>query len=333
MKKIFNALFSIMLLLVSVLDALPEGAVSINKCASNRSDKRKCELAICCMFKDEAPYLIEWIEYHRLLGVEHFYLYNNNSHDDFWSGTLKKYVKKGVVELFDVPFDSSIYNDGAVTHNAVQVTCYNHAINLAKRNNKWLAIIDADEFICPVSETDLRKVLRNYDDASALAVYWQIYGTSNIWNLAPGELMIEKLLYRQPNNGGNGLFKSIVKPELVECVDPHYCRALSGYILNQNRQIFSHTPQFASIPADIIRINHYTFRTEWYYYNVKKPRKLLWGYSPSPEEERAELDFANIEYDPVMLRFVSDLKKKLKKERGPGKKSCNYSEIPFVEDI
>jgi hypothetical protein len=40
-------------------------------------------LSICAIFKDEAPYLQEWIEFHRLLGVEKFYLYNNNSRDNF----------------------------------------------------------------------------------------------------------------------------------------------------------------------------------------------------------------------------------------------------------
>ena len=34
------------------------------------------------MLKDEADALMEWIEYHALLGVEHFYVYDNLSGDD-----------------------------------------------------------------------------------------------------------------------------------------------------------------------------------------------------------------------------------------------------------
>ncbi len=30
------------------------------------------------MVKDEADALVEWIEYHLLLGVDHFYIYDNN---------------------------------------------------------------------------------------------------------------------------------------------------------------------------------------------------------------------------------------------------------------
>ena len=33
-------------------------------------------LSICAIYRDEAPYLVEWIEFHRLVGVEHFYLYD-----------------------------------------------------------------------------------------------------------------------------------------------------------------------------------------------------------------------------------------------------------------
>lgn len=39
-------------------------------------------LSIGAIFKDEAPYLAEWIEFHRLVGVEHFFLYDNLSTDE-----------------------------------------------------------------------------------------------------------------------------------------------------------------------------------------------------------------------------------------------------------
>ena len=48
-------------------------------------------LAVAAIFKDEAPYLREWLDYHLLAGVEHFYLYNNDSTDDY-AEMLKPYV-------------------------------------------------------------------------------------------------------------------------------------------------------------------------------------------------------------------------------------------------
>lgn len=38
---------------------------------------RLAYLPICAIFKEEAPYLPEWIEFHRLMGVERFFLYDN----------------------------------------------------------------------------------------------------------------------------------------------------------------------------------------------------------------------------------------------------------------
>ena len=40
------------------------------------------KLSVVAIMKNEGPYLREWIEYHKLVGVEKFYLYNNGSTDD-----------------------------------------------------------------------------------------------------------------------------------------------------------------------------------------------------------------------------------------------------------
>ena len=45
------------------------------------------ELAICAIFREEAPFLDEWITFHVGVGAGHFYLYDNFSTDSFryWS--------------------------------------------------------------------------------------------------------------------------------------------------------------------------------------------------------------------------------------------------------
>jgi hypothetical protein len=309
-----------------ILEAIPEIHIPLFECPLNRQDKRRSDIAICAVFKNEADYLKEWIEFHRLVGVSHFYLYNNCSQDNYWLDLLKPYVEEGVVELFDVPFDSSVYRDGAVTHNKVQVQCYNHALNLAKGYNAWVAIIDTDEFICPVKNLNLKEVLNNYSYAAGLVVYWQIYGTSNIWDLEPGKLMIESLLHREPNNRGNGMFKSIVRPEYVVCRDPHCCNYLNNtFSVTPDHQKFSHTPNYSSLPVDLIRINHYTYRTLSFYHQVKKPRLEQWEYKPSPELEQSTHDLYNSVFDPVMLKFVENLKKMLLTVNSSIGKSFRYT--------
>src|SRR6185437_4229751 len=43
----------------------------------------KYPLAVCAIFREEAPFLDEWIAFHHGIGVRHFYLYNNFSSDHF----------------------------------------------------------------------------------------------------------------------------------------------------------------------------------------------------------------------------------------------------------
>ena len=38
-------------------------------------------LSLCLITKDEHLYLPEWLDWHRKLGVEHFYIYDNGTHD------------------------------------------------------------------------------------------------------------------------------------------------------------------------------------------------------------------------------------------------------------
>ncbi|MFM6204524.1 glycosyltransferase family 92 protein, partial [Planktothrix sp.] len=56
--------------------------------------REKCKLSVCAIIKDEASYLIEWLEFHKLVGVERFYLYNNNS-TDHTTDLLQSYIRSG----------------------------------------------------------------------------------------------------------------------------------------------------------------------------------------------------------------------------------------------
>ena len=59
-------------------------------------------LSICAVYRDEAPYLREWVEFHRLVGVERFFLYDNNSGDEHRE-VLAPYVDDGSVTIHDWP--------------------------------------------------------------------------------------------------------------------------------------------------------------------------------------------------------------------------------------
>ena len=63
--------------------------------------KQKYYFVVYAILKNEAKYIDEWIAYHLIKGVEHFYLrYDLNSDDiALAKKTLNKWIKKGVVEV------------------------------------------------------------------------------------------------------------------------------------------------------------------------------------------------------------------------------------------
>lgn len=66
--------------------------------AASSSRSRSVSLAICVRLKNEALYLQEWIEFHRIAGVGHFHIFDDGSTD----GTievLRPYVEHGIVTL------------------------------------------------------------------------------------------------------------------------------------------------------------------------------------------------------------------------------------------
>src|SRR5262245_1292734 len=71
------------------------------------------ELGVCAIFREEAPFLDEWLTFHCGVGVTHFYLYNNFSTDNFRT-VLEPWIDRGVVTLIDWPVpvgQTSAYED------------------------------------------------------------------------------------------------------------------------------------------------------------------------------------------------------------------------------
>ena len=69
----------------------------------NRENRAfKYFMSIACIIKNEGPYLREWLEYHKLIGVEHFYVYDNESSDNT-KEVLQPYIDAGDVTYIYFP--------------------------------------------------------------------------------------------------------------------------------------------------------------------------------------------------------------------------------------
>lgn len=128
--------------------------------------EKKYNVSVCAIFKNEAPYLKEWIEFNKLVGIEHFYMYNNNSEDNFRE-VLQPYINKGLVTLVEWPY------------NQMQMEAYKDGISKFASETKWMGFIDIDEFIIPKSTDNIYEFLKPFEkNRGAVNIYWKLYGTS-----------------------------------------------------------------------------------------------------------------------------------------------------------
>ena len=173
----------------------------------------KYYLAVCAIFRDEAPYLAEWIAFHRLVGVEHFFLYNNNSADDFET-VLKPFITEGYVTLHSWP---------GPFHQQAQKKAYAHCLEQVRGQIRWLACIDIDEFLFAPGDDNLATVLAGYEPYPGVIVHWQVYG-SNGHKQKSHEPVIERFTRRAPTHWiRNRKVKSIVNPtNTIEPVGVHH---------------------------------------------------------------------------------------------------------------
>lgn len=162
----------------------------------------KYYLSICAIFRNEADYLREWIEFHRLMGVEHFYLYNNLSDDNYFS-VLESYIDRGTVTLRDWPEEWKRYTQSNV---------YRDCLDRYRHESRWIAFIDLDEFLFAPNAESLPGVLKEYEGYPGIVVNWQVYGSSG-HKKKPEGLVIENFTMKAPTNWiRNRRTKSIVDP-------------------------------------------------------------------------------------------------------------------------
>jgi len=217
------------------------------------------DLAVVAIFKDEAPYLKEWLDYHLLAGVEHFYLYNNDSSDDY-KEVLAPYVEKNLVTLTDF------------SGKMMQYLAYNDAIENYRFECRYMAFIDLDEFIFPKTNQKISEVLDEIlsvdSNAAGLGINWQCFGSNGQEKADFSRGVLERFTRRAPSDfapiGKNGLkegnihIKTIANPRLVRYIfHPHF-----AYYFNENFAVNSdgkHVNLWNNEPilVDKIVINHY----------------------------------------------------------------------------
>ena len=260
----------------------------------------KIYLSAACIAKNEGPYLKEWIEYHKLVGVERFYFYDNESTDET-KEILEHYINDGTV----------VYR--YVVGRAMQRSVYHDAILKARGQSRWLALIDLDEFIVPMEKDTIPEFLKDYEEYPGVGINWMCFD-GNDHETKPTEhgglVTANYLRVAKDCNQFSGTWtKCIVNPnEVIYCDGPHNYRYINYQTVTENFEPYS-APYTKFHSSQKIKINHYvrksreefeakTFKGDAWHRKYAKRRKFISNSPFFPPGTETTYDYAIQKYVP-----------------------------------
>jgi tetratricopeptide (TPR) repeat protein len=206
-------------------------------------------LSLCLICKDENDYLPEWLDYHILMGVDRFYIYDNESQISLRE-SLADYISRGWVVVTEIP------------GKAVQLFAYDHCIHTFGNCTFWMGFIDTDEFLVPKNTLDLKEILREYEDFAGLAVSSLFFGSNGLKERPIAGQIAGYTTCTHPTFQENTLIKTIVRPsQIVAPNSPHdFIYKEKQWCVNEGklRVDYQRFPNH----IDEIQLNHYFCRSE-----------------------------------------------------------------------
>jgi glycosyltransferase involved in cell wall biosynthesis len=180
-------------------------------------------MAIGAIVKNEAPYLLEWIAFHRCLGIRRFFVADNGSTDGT-TALLAGLDRAGV--LRHIPFPGR-------PGEAPQLPAYAAIVAAHGREADWIAFLDADEFLLPgAPHRRLPPIFAALPaEAGAVAVNWAVYGSSGHRSAGPGNV-IERFTRRATREAPvNRHYKTVLRPAAFggTAETPHAFRLVPGF--------------------------------------------------------------------------------------------------------
>jgi hypothetical protein len=249
-------------------------------------------LSICAVYRNEAPYLREWIEFHRLVGVEHFYLYDNQSTDSHLEA-LAPYVDEGIVTLHSwepvPPHQPDLYDDFLSRH---------------RKDSRWVAFLDLDEFLFSPTGKSLPEMLVEFEGWPGVGVNWAQFGRSGHVTKPPG-LVIENYLMRV-DSPRNLFTKYVVDPVQVDhCLGAHHFVFHSLLAVDEHHYPI-HGARTKSTSFSRLRVNHYVTKSDEEA-RTKLGRPVEWKHSLAWRSTGLEDTFPQ-ELDRTITGYVPALR-------------------------
>ena len=138
---------------------------------SLEKDDSYVKIAMCSIGRLENKYAVEFVDFYEKMGVDKFYIYDNNYGDEeHFEEVLKPYVDNGLVEIIN-------YRDKSYC----QVQSYQDCYDKHGKEFDWICFFDFDEYILLSENLKTMKQLLSlgiYNEYDVLHINELIYGDS-----------------------------------------------------------------------------------------------------------------------------------------------------------
>ena len=215
-------------------------------------------LVVLAIFKNEKIAMKEWLQHYMRQGVDHFYLVNNNSTDNWIPETLNASV--------------TIFTDNE-SHK--QVDHYNnYYLEMIKKDAEWVIVCDLDEFIYAKPSTTISSILKLYDDKVGIVkLRWKMFGSNN--HITQPKSIIDgftkrKIFDDSPVHHENGSFnnmKTIIKTSFLIKFDVHVSQ-------HHECEIIDEVPSYNEyyLTESKLQLNHYAIQSYDWFKKIKCTR-------------------------------------------------------------
>ena len=217
----------------------------------------KYKLSIISVFKNEATILESWLQHYIDEGVEHFYLIDNGSTDNFKS-RINRFMHK-ITLVSDSTRFPAVNNIGPQ-----QYLQNKYFLDKVKKESEWVFICDIDEYLYNKNSKYISDYL-NKTTYNYIKIYYVYYGSTleNTPSCLPTSLI--KCQHSNPSNTNyininDYGWKTILKTNILTNIDCH------NHIVNNNAK------KTDLNYCDDLILNHYQNISKDYYFNVRCKR-------------------------------------------------------------
>lgn len=223
-------------------------------------------LSVGAIFKNESMIMEEWIKHYKFHGVDHIYMIDDSSTDNFIE-VLEKYIDEEYVTLYSSKDFPKV--------RGRQGKIYDLYFKPILHETNWLAILDLDEFLYSPDQINLKNILKNYEDYSKIIVNWCWFNSNNQENQPKsvvegftkraeyGTIVYSPTPTGWDYNGSDGP-KAIVNTKFeIKNLGIHDHSSI-GPIINLSYKQDSQNPK--------LLINHYALQSKEYWSKVKMVR-------------------------------------------------------------